>query len=148
MAIASMPYLISQSDLFNPFPLHAGVRAVLTTATLSTGSALSNDLAKVNAADHYHALLEDESKRWKQWFSEMVVKVSSCEEQNLLTRKADADALTRHCQVWVEGSACEGGSSDGRNQNFLRGGVGRLYEVNQEEFGTVVPQLTQACLKR
>ena len=109
---------------------------------------MSNDLAKQNAAEHYYALLEDEEKRWKQWFAEMMGKVSSCEEQNLLTHKADADALARHSQVWVEGTTCEGGSSDGRNQNFLRGGVGRFYEVNQQEFGTVVPQLTQSCFKR
>ena len=58
---------------------------MLTTATLSVGSSLSNYLAKQNAAEHYYALLEDEEKRWKQWFAEMTVKVSSCEEQNLLT---------------------------------------------------------------
>ena len=125
-----------------------GVKSFLVQKQLGVAERVMSDVAKSAPDQHYLELLRSEYSQWQGWFASITKTIAQCNEANLRTEQEDKAALQRHAALYLTGLVSQTAAESTLDQNMLRGGVGRLYELGEAEWAMEVPKLVSSSIKR
>lgn len=78
----------------------------------------------------------------------MTKQIAKQDEENLETRRAESEALTKHARQYLCGIESETAAAETMNQNQVRGGVGRIHELPLDQWSTTLPNLITTSVRR
>lgn len=86
--------------------------------------------------------------QWQQWSASMMKQIARSEEEAMEVAAVEAEAISKHSKLFTFGLVSDTADGDTQNQNAVRGGMGRVYQVLANQISKRVPNLVQQCLKR